>query len=108
MDRIEIIISEPWDFESADGKNLIKGRIIQKEDSYILVRSDYILTSHNVSNQIIKIEPRHNASDYKKTYKNISVNIGLFKCDEREINKVQNDENFVFAFIGAVKKEYFQ
>ena len=108
MERIEIIISEPWNFESIDGLNLIKGTIMHKEENCILVKSDYILASHNISNQIIKINPRHNTTDYKGQYNNISVNIGLFKYDESEISKASNDENFVFAFIGSIRKEYFQ
>ena len=70
----KIIISEPWDFESSDGKNILKIIIIDKKDNNLIAKalSDYkgkkddvMIISQRNENGDINIFQKNKAGDFE-------------------------------------------
>lgn len=109
MKKYRIVVSEPWDFQSKDGKNLIVGEIIERiNDHCILFKSNSLLNFGETSSNILKLTPRFKGDDLLNLNEEVDVNGGLFKGQDpsgNTINTIGNsDENFTFVLIGSIKR----
>lgn len=100
-----ITIAEPWDFESPDGKNIIKGIILSIVNSYLLVfKANYLLNFDGISGDILILSPRFKDGNFENNAtKEIDVNGGLLLDNyskSHEESKLK--ENSKFVLIGTL------
>lgn len=100
-----ITISEPWDFESPDGKNVIKGIILSIINRCLLVfKANYILNFYGVNGDTFILSPRFKDDNFDNIEtKEVDVNGGLLLDDYNEI--VQTSllkDNCRFVLIGTL------
>ena len=112
MDQQEFYISvgEPWDFESQDGQNIIKGKILKIINSKCLIyKTNQLLDFKGEKGNVLILYPRHVDSDFSDLNKGadfVTINGSLLlvdymdDLDEQELN--QNSKYFI---IGAIRKE---
>jgi hypothetical protein len=103
-----ITVSEPWNFESSDGQNIIKGNILSiKSNQCIVFKSNCYLQFDEVKGNILILTPRHYGYDFSKFQDEIIVFNGSILL--REYNE-QLSENELrgsskFVIIGSIRKE---
>ena len=100
-----ITIAEPWDFESPDGENIIRGIILSIVNSYLLVyKANYLLNFEGVSGDILILSPRLKDENFENiTTKGIDVNGGLFLDDyNKNFEESKLKENNKFVLIGTL------
>ncbi|MBB2148013.1 hypothetical protein [Pedobacter gandavensis] len=100
-----VIIAEPWDFESPDGKNIIRGIILSIINCSLLIfKANYKLNFDGVSGDILILSPRFKEGDFENgTNKEVHVNGGLFLDDYNdESEKSKLNENCKFVLIGTL------
>ncbi|WP_026714016.1 hypothetical protein [Flavobacterium daejeonense] len=103
-----ITIAEPWDFESPDGKNIIRGTILSIIDSVFLIfKTNYILNFGGISGDILILSPRFKDDNFNNvTSKKISVNGGLFLNDYNTgLEERKLKDNSKFVLIGTLNKQ---
>lgn len=104
----KIIISEPWNFESIDGKNIIRGKVIDNlNDTCLVFEANYDVFFENYSiGRIFILYSRSNNPFTDISHKNgIQVNGGLLLVDY-DSNKDSDylKSNSKFVFIGTLYK----
>lgn len=107
--KYTITVSEPWDFASSDGINIIKGTIIHLvNDKCIIFRSDKSQQFEQGKGRLFVLFPRVQDYTFSEIEKNKSIDIngGLlnsrfnYKNTEEELVK-----NSTFVIIGSISKE---
>lgn len=105
--RYCISVGEPWDFESQDGENIIRGHIISmKSDRCIVFKCDHYLTFAEAAGYILVLTPRYKENDFSDlTQGFVVVNGGIFigEYDEK-LNEKELERNIKFVIIGSIKK----
>lgn len=108
MDTIKtytITIAEPWDFESPDGKNIIRGIILSIFNSNLLVfKANYLVNFEGVSGDVLILSPRLKNKNFENiATEEIDVNGGLFFDYYKEKFEESNlKENCKFVLIGTL------
>ena len=102
--KYKITISEPWDFESPAGLNLIVGIIVRVLSStYVIFKSDHVLKFGENEGQLFLLKTRYegqNLEDLKGTVGGALVLINDYeKQDEKKL-----EENSEYVIIGALEK----
>lgn len=73
--KLKIVISEPWDFESSDGKNILNIIIVDKKDNNIIAKA---LSNYKDKNDdILIISKRNESGDINIFQKNEVGNLQL-------------------------------
>lgn len=105
MEKYRIVVSEPWDFSSEDGENLIIGKIIKYVNAHcIFFKSDHLLNFGKVSGNILRLTPRFKGDNFLDLNKKNYVNGGLFNQQELSSSCMcDSDENFTFVLIGSIE-----
>lgn len=104
-----ISVGEPWDFESPDGKNVIKGTILKElSPTCIVFKTNHILNFEGFEGDILVLSPRHYESDFKdlnKGKESVTINGGLL-LQEYKDNLSEQDlrSNLKFVIIGSLQK----
>jgi hypothetical protein len=102
-----ITVSEPWDFESSDGQNIIKGSILSiKSSQCIVFRSNNYLQFDDVKGNILILTQRHYGYDFSN-FKNeiIAFNGGVLLGEyNEELSESQLREKTKFVIIGSMRK----
>jgi hypothetical protein len=102
-----ISVSEPWDFESLDGNNIIGGNVLaMKNDKYLVFKSNHYLQFGKIKGNILILTPRHNGYDFSN-YQNeiIAFNGSILLIDYNELlNENVLIENSQFIIIGSIRK----
>lgn len=102
-----ISIGEPWDFESKDGQNIIKGVIISKKSNKCIVfKSNHYLEFDNSVSCILILTPRYKENDFSDLTKGpVVVNGGIFpgKYDEK-LGENELKQNMKYGIIGSIRK----
>jgi hypothetical protein len=109
MEQIKYVISvaEPWDFESPDGQNVIKGTILSKKSNQCLIfKSNHYLQFNDIKGNILILTPRYYGCDFSN-FQNDTIafngSILLREYDE-QLSENSLQENAKFVIIGAIKK----
>ncbi|PZO30362.1 MAG: hypothetical protein DCF13_03545 [Flavobacteriaceae bacterium] len=103
----DILVSEPWDFVSLDGKNLIKGEIINiVSESCVIYRANHKLQFENIEGNILILSPRHREDNFENLIdEKLTFNCGLLKSN---IELTENEDvlktNSKFVLIASFKK----
>lgn len=100
-----ISVGEPWDFESPDGQNIIKGKILHMLTNTCLVyKSNYNLTFCDITGDTLILTPRYQDGDFSNLYNNIvTINGSILIIDyEKDFNKEKLMNNSVFKIIGSI------
>lgn len=105
----KIIVSEPWNFESPDGKNIIIGTILSIINSHLLVfKANHLLNFDRMNGDILILSPRFKDTNFDSiVIQEIEVNAGLFVNDyngEMEASKLKDISNFVLIGTLCSKK----
>lgn len=101
-----ITIAEPWNFESPDGKNIIKGKILSIINNHLLIfKANYLLNFDGVSGDILILSPRSKEGNFDNIEtKEVDVNGGLFLDNfNDEMDAVILKDNCKFVLIGTLK-----
>ena len=102
-----ISVGEPWNFESQDGQNVIKGYIVNmKSDSCIVFKSNHYLKFDDVTGNILILTPRYKESDFSNLTRGaVGVNGGIFlgKYDEK-LCENELEQHIKFEIIGSIRK----
>jgi hypothetical protein len=103
-----ISVGEPWDFESPDGKNIIKGSIINSLSSNCLVfKADHDLKFGELSGTILILTPRHQDNNFSDLRDKLIVVNGslLLKEYNQELSEQELKDNSKFEIVGSIRKE---
>ena len=105
MNVIKLRVSEPWDFETLQGGNMLEGRILKRLDSKMLIfeateatslkglTSRYWLLSARYEKQTFEVEPYHG-----------TVNGALLPTLPAEDDNLMTiQKGSVFAIIGSLQ-----
>jgi hypothetical protein len=103
----DILVSEPWDFESLDGKNLIKGEIIDiVSENCVIYRTNHKLQFENNEGNILILSPRHQGHNFENIIdEKLTFNCGLL-MPNIELTESENvlKTNSKFVLIASFKK----
>jgi hypothetical protein len=105
-----ISVGEPWDFESPDGQNIIRGFVLKIISATCLIfKANYLLNIGGVKGDVLVLTPRDlDGSFYelKNDFDYLTVNGGLLlvEYDENYNEKIVKD-NSKFIIVGGVRKE---
>lgn len=100
-----ITIAEPWDFESPDGKNIIRGIILSIVNSYLIIfKANYLLNFDGISGDILILSPRFKERGFESiATKEVDVNGGLFLDDySKGFEEKKLKKNCKFVLIGTL------
>lgn len=103
--KYTITIAEPWDFESPDGKNIIRGTILSIVNSCLLVfKANYLLNFDGISGDILILSTRLKDGNFENiATKEVDVNGGLFLIDYNDqMEKGKLKDNCKFVLIGTL------
>jgi len=93
-EKYSILVSEPWDFESPDGQNIVRGNILSVKSNQCLVfKANHYLKFDSIESNILILSPRHYGIDFSNLNDNESLS-------EKELQ-----ENTRFVIIGSIRKE---
>lgn len=105
-----ISVGEPWDFESPDGQNIIKGFILKIISTTCLIfKASYLLNIEGVKGDILVLTPRDlggNFNELKNDVNYLTVNGGVLLMEYNlSINEEIAKDNSKFIIIGSIRKE---
>lgn len=102
-----ILVSEPWDYESPDGPNLITGTILDKKSNKCLIfKSNCYLQFDEVNGDVLVLTPRHSGYDFSTLSDEIIAFNGsvLLKNYDVKMNENELMKNSKFVIIGSLRK----
>lgn len=103
-----ISVAEPWNFESPDGQNIVRGNILTvKSNQCVVFKADHYLEFDSINSDILILTPRHRETDFSDLSKQlITVNGSLLlKNYEDSLSEKELKENARFIIIGSIRKE---
>jgi len=103
-----ISVGEPWDFESFDGQNVIKGNILKiKSNQCLIFKSNHFLKFGENSGDIIILTPRHQGNDFSDLANELVLVNGslLLKAYNEELSEEELKQNMKFEIIGSIRKK---
>lgn len=107
-ERYFILVGEPWDFESPDGQNIIKGNILSvKSNQYLVFKANHCLKFDRIESDILILTPRHQGNDFSDLPNELVVINGslLFREYDETLSEKELQENAQFVIIGGIRKE---
>ena len=107
QEKYFITVSEPWDFESSDGQNIIRGNILSiKNNQCIVFKSNNDLQFNDVKGNILILFPRHYGYDFSNFYNEIiAFNGGLLLTEyDENLSEKELEENSKFVIIGSIRE----
>ena len=104
-----IKVSDPWNFESPDGENIIKGSILsQRSVQCIVFRSNYCMQFDGVKGFVLILIPRHCGHDFSKLHDEIIAFNGsiLFREYSEQLSENELRKDSKFVIIGSLRIEH--
>jgi hypothetical protein len=101
-----ISVGEPWDFESLDGQNIIKGKILSsKGDNCLIFKSKHLLNFGDINGDILILSPRCIDKNFKNIEDRVDINGGLL-LEEFNDNLTEKElkDKSKFVIIGSINK----
>lgn len=102
-----ISVGEPWDFESPDGQNIIKGNILSiKSNQCVVFKAYHYLKFGNIDGDILVLTPRHQGNNFSDLTNELIVVNGsiLLKKYDDALSEKELNENAKFVMIGSIRK----
>jgi hypothetical protein len=107
--KYHISVSEPWDFNSPDGENLINGQVIKIINPTCLVfKTNLDINIKSLKGNILILTPRHkhnNFTDLENASGYVVINGSLLVASySDQMNEQELNDNSVFVLIGSINK----
>jgi hypothetical protein len=99
-------IGEPWNFRSADGDNVIHGRLVEiRTDGSWLVESDGVLCVDGVSGREMLVRPRYTGESLLNPLDEtgVNVNVALFAQADELATDAGRCASPHFVLVGSVR-----
>jgi len=106
MKQKEFVISvgEPWDFESMDGQNIIKGNVIKILDNNNLIfKCNHNVKIKGVHGNILILSTRYKKDTFSILPCDVTVNGGVLSSYSEELSVDQLKSTAHFVLIGSIK-----
>ena len=105
-EKCQIIVSEPWDYENSEGKNLITGRILKRVGTRGFVfLSDTPLEIDGSVRNILLLSNRFEYTNDIPEKESLAVNGGVLTIDYHDgLTEETLRQNSKFIIIGDLKK----
>jgi hypothetical protein len=102
-----ISVSEPWNFENVDGRNIIEGKILNiKSNKCLVFKSNYNLKFDNVSGDILILFPRYKENNFSDMKRRIDINGGLLlETYIENFSEKELENKSKFVIIGSIRKD---
>lgn len=101
-----VIVSEPWDFVGPDGKNRIKGKIINTiPPECIVFRCNKKISSDGKEGDILILKTRYYKESIELLYTEeyLTINGGLLLTEyDENMTSEELEQNSLFAIIGSL------
>lgn len=108
QEKYFISVGEPWDFESPDGQNIVRGNILSiKSNQCLVFKANHYLKFDSNESDILILSPRHQGNDFSDLPNKLVVVNGslLFKDYDEALGEKELQENARFVIIGSIRKE---
>lgn len=107
MNVYRIVVSEPWNFTSKSGDNLITGKVLKllSKNSLIFI-TDYLLEFGDISGRVLILSPRYDNEifDENEGLEN-TVAGGIVLCDNYQvINEAEIIKNSRYVLTGRLER----
>jgi len=102
-----ISVSEPWDFESPDGQNIIKGKLNIISEKSAIFKANYEIELEQIKSNILIIRPRYENESFKQLKKDniLPINAGILNSNDiKDISKNEITSQSVFVIVGTLKR----
>jgi hypothetical protein len=103
----KILVSDPWGYKNNEGKNEIRGKIIEiNSNNFIIFKSNEILEFDEVKGNLFFLLPRYSGQLLlNHEIKDEIVNGGLLMISEYQgKNRKELENNSKFVLIGSIEK----
>jgi hypothetical protein len=103
-----ISVGEPWDFESPDGQNIVRGNILSiKSNQCLVFKTDHFLKFDGIESDILMLSPRNRGNDFSDLQNKLIIVNGsiLFKEYDETLSEKELQENTKFVIIGSIRIE---
>ncbi len=103
-------VGEPWNFETPDGQNIVKGEIIKNvDDNCLIFQSNHILQFDNIKGNILVLSPRYKKPDFSSlSTEDININGGVLTTSYENLTSEELFKDSKFVIIGSVRKYQYQ
>ncbi|MDD2256021.1 MAG: hypothetical protein PHQ26_06585 [Bacteroidales bacterium] len=108
QEKYFVSVGEPWDFESKDGQNIVRGEVLGvKSNQCLIFKANHSLKFDSVESDILILTPRHQGNDFSDLPNELVVVNGslLLKDYDETLNEKELREKAKFVLIGSIKKE---
>jgi len=102
-----ISVGEPWDFNSPDGENIIKGSLEIKSEKFAIFRLNYEIELKQIRSNILILHPRYENENFYKLKNNSVLTINAGIISPYEYNNLLLDEvnaKAIFVIVGTLRK----
>lgn len=102
-----ISVGEPWNFESLDGQNIVRGNILSiKNNQCLIFKTNYYLKFDSIESNILVLTPRHQGNDFSDLPNELVVVNGslLLKEYDEKLSEKELKENAQFVIIGSLRR----
>lgn len=106
-EKYVISVGEPWDFESLDGQNIVRGGVLSlKSNQCLIFKASHNLKFDDVESDILILTPRYQDNDFSDLLnESIVVNGSLLFKDYGALGEKELQENAKFVIIGSIRRE---
>ena len=103
-----ISVGEPWNFESKDGQNVIRGNIFRfKNNNCLVFKCNHHLAFGDIKGDVLILTPRHSGNDFSALISGLVVVNGSLLT--REYNDMLSEkeliENSKLCIMGSIRNE---
>ncbi len=102
----KITVSEPWNYESIQGENIIIGHILKiVSDQCVIYQSSSLLEFGNINGNRLVLFPRFKEDKFHENLNKVSINGGLLLIDFLDfLDETNLEQNSKFVIIGTLEK----
>ena len=109
-EKFVISVGEPWNFESIDGQNIIKGSVIEiLNDKCLIFKANNCLEFNQAIGNVLILSPRSKDENFNNlSNKSVTINGGLLLLDyNKDLLESELKNNSKFVIIGSISREGF-
>jgi hypothetical protein len=101
-----ILVSVPWDFESPDGQNIIKGNILSIKNNHCIVfKSNHFLQFSGIKGNVLILTPRYSGDNFSNFADEIIVFNGGILLKEYNEQLKENELLENRKFVRSIRME---
>jgi hypothetical protein len=107
-EKYVISVGEPWNFESIDGQNIIKGIVLEiLNDKCLIFKANNCLEFNQAVGNVLILSPRCKDENFNNlSNKSVTINGGLLLIDyNKDLIENELKNNSKFVIIGSISRE---